>query len=447
MVTRGQWATRMGFILACAGSAIGLGNIWKFPYIAGMNGGGFFVFVYIFCVLFVGIPIMISEFAVGRSSQLSPVEAFRSLTSRTSPWQGVGCLGVLSGFVILSFYSVVAGWTMHYVALSVHGFGETKDPEAIEALFGELFASAPLNLLWHFAFMALTVGIVVGGVRRGIERASRIMMPVLFVMLVVLLVRAMFLPGFGKAFYFIFSPNLSQFTPTGALVAMGHAFFTLSLGMGAMLTYGSYLAPDTDVPRSALIVALLDTAVALLASMVIFPILFTYGMSPQAGTGLVFKSMPIVFAQLPAGGVFSLIFFLLLAFAALSSGISLLEVVVAFFIDTLGWRRIPATLVVGAAIFAFGSLSALSGSALVDLTVLPGKNFFDSMDYLASNWFLPLGGMFIALFVGFRMDPELVKREFCQGSALAWAFVPWVYCVRFLCPLAVAAVFIYGIVN
>ncbi len=447
MVTRGQWATRMGFILACAGSAVGLGNIWKFPYIAGKNGGGLFVLIYVFCVLFVGIPIMISEFSIGRASQLSPVDAFRKLTSRRSPWQGVGWLGVLSGFVILSYYSVVAGWTMHYVALSVTGFGDVGDPQQIAGLFGKLYASAPLNLFWHFAFMALTVGIVIGGVKGGIERASRIMMPCLFVMLVILLVRNTFLPGFGKAFSFVFSPNLSALTPSGALEAMGQAFFSLSLGMGAMLTYGSYLGSDTDVPRSAFFVSLMDTGVALLASLMIFPILFTFDASPQAGPGLVFQTMPIVFTKLPAGDLFAVVFFLLLAFAALSSGISLLEVVVAFFIDTLRWRRIPATLLVGTAIFAFGSLSALSGSTLAEATILPGKSFFDSMDYLASNWFLPIGGMFIALFVGFRMNPELVKREFCQSSVLTALFVPWLYCVRFLCPLAVAAIFLSGLLQ
>lgn len=442
---RGQWATRMGFMLACAGSAIGLGNIWKFPYIAGMNGGGLFVLIYLVCIFAVGIPIMICEFAIGRSTQSSPVEAFRRLTSKNNYWQLVGWLGILSGFVILSYYSVVAGWAMHYVFISLQNFKGASNPETIAGFFGKLYSNGPLNLFWHAVFMCLTIGIILGGVKKGIERAARWLMPLLFGIMMVLLVRSMFMPGFGQALSFVFSPDASKLTPAGVLEALGHSFFTLSLGMGAMLTYGSYLSRKTDIVKSSVIISVLDTLVALVACLILFPILFTYGMSPEAGPGLVFKSMPIVFSQLPAGALFATVFFLLLVLAALTSAISLLEVVTAFFIDTLGWKRRTATIIPGCIIFLFGVPSALSGGVLSRLTMLGGRNFFDAMDYLASNWFLPLGGLFIALFVGFRMDLKLVKQEFKEHSTFAKWFTPWFYCVRYLAPLAVAIVFLYKV--
>ena len=442
---RGQWATRMGFMLACAGSAIGLGNIWKFPYIAGMNGGGLFVLIYLFCIFAVGIPIMICEFAVGRSTQSSPVEAFRKLTSKNSFWQIVGWMGILSGFVILSYYSVVAGWAMHYVFLSVKNFNGATNPEVISGFFGALYSNGWVNLFWHAIFMLLTISVILGGVKKGIERAARWLMPILFGMMLLLLIRSSFMSGFSQAVSFVFSPDASKLTAAGVLEALGHSFFTLSLGMGAMLTYGSYLSHKTDLVKSSIIISIMDTAVALIACLILFPVLFTYGMSPEAGPGLVFKSMPIVFSQLPGGTIFAVIFFLLLTLAALTSAISLMEVVTSFFIDTLGWKRKTATLLPGFLIFLFGIPSALSGGALSKFTMLGGKNFFDAMDYLSSNWFLPLGGLCIALFVGYRMDLSLVKKEFKENSIFAKLFTPWFYCVRYLAPLAVAIVFLYKI--
>jgi len=440
---RGQWGTRFGFLLACAGSAIGLGNIWKFPYIAGMNGGGIFVLIYLACIAFVGIPIMICEFAIGRSTQSSPVTAFRKLTKKGSPWQVIGWMGVLTGFVILSYYSVVAGWAMHYVVLSLRSFNGLTDPDKVAALFGQLYTSPTLNLFWHEMFMVLVVVIVLGGVKGGIERASRVLMPLLFGMMVLLLVRAMTMSGFSKAVSFVFYPNIEKLTSAGILEALGHSFFTLSLGMGAMLTYGSYLSKKTDLVQSAVMVGIMDTVVALMSCMIMFPIIFSYGLDPAAGPGLVFKSMPIVFAKMPGGMFFSSVFFLLLVFAALSSAISLLEVVTSFFIDTFGWDRFKATLVPGLLIFVFGVPAALSGGDTSGATLLSGKNVFDSMDYLASNWLLPLGGLFTALFVGFRMDIKIVQKEFEAGSAFGRLFVPWFYCVKFFCPLAVGAVFLH----
>ena len=443
--TRGHWATRMGFMLACAGSAIGLGNIWKFPYIAGMNGGGLFVIIYLVSIFAIGIPIMICEFAVGRSTQRSPVEAFRKLSSKSSFWQIVGWMGILAGFVILSYYSVVAGWAMHYVFLSIRNFNGATNPEIISGFFGALYSNGWVNLFWHAIFMSITISVILGGVKKGIERSARWLMPILFIMMLLLLIRSSFMSGFGQAVSFVFSPDASKLTPEGVLEALGHAFFTLSLGMGAMLTYGSYLTHKADVVKSSIIIALMDTAVALIACLMIFPVLFTYGMAPEAGPGLVFKSMPIVFSQMPGGTIFAVIFFTLLTLAAITSAISLMEVVTSFFIDTLQWKRKTATLIPGLLIFLFGIPSALSGGVLSKFTMLGGKNFFDAMDYLSSNWFLPLGGLCIALFVGYRMDLNIVKKEFKENSVFAKWFTPWFYCVRYLAPLAVAIVFLYKI--
>jgi len=293
---------------------------------------------------------------------------------------------------------VVAGWTLQYVVMALKGFGGATDPDTVAGFFGKLYGSSSLNLFWHMVFMSMTIGIVIGGVKGGIEKASKILMPVLFVMLGVLFLRSISMPGFGKALTFVFSPDASKLTPGAVIEAMGQAFFSLSLGMGAMLTYGSYLTKETDLPKSAAIVAVMDTGVALMASLIMFPIIFSFGMSPQSGPGLVFKSLPIVFVQMPGGMFFAVVFFMLLSFAALTSAISLMEVVASFFIDTLKWDRIRATLIPGLLIFVFGVPSALSGADTSGLDLLPGKNVFDSMDYIASNWLLPLGGLCIAVF-------------------------------------------------
>ncbi|MFA5138773.1 MAG: sodium-dependent transporter [Elusimicrobiota bacterium] len=442
---RDQWASRIGFIMACAGSAIGLGNIWRFPYLCGMNGGALFVLTYVAVVVFLGIPLMVAEFAMGRSSQRSPVEAYRILSGGGRFWLGVGALGVLASFIMLSYYSVVAGWTMHYIVLSLRGFGAAGSPEAVGGIFEGVLQSSKINLFWHTMFIAVTMFIVLGGVKGGLEKANKIMMPALFIMMFVLLARAFFLPGWVPGLKFMFWPDPSKFTPLTALSAMGQAFFSLSLGMGAMLTYGSYLPKDTDIVKSSCLVSIMDTSIALMAACVIFPILFTFGMEPQAGPGLVFKSMPIVFSQMPGGMLFAVIFFSLLLFAALTSSISMLEVVTAYLMDTWGWSRAKATWIPGLVIFLCGVPSALSGGVLSGWHVLGQRNFFDSMDYLVSNWMLTLGGLFMCIFVGFRMSPETVRREFGENTPFTRLFVPWLYVIRYLCPVMVAAILIYNI--
>jgi len=445
---RGQWGSRLGFILAAAGSAIGLGNIWKFPYITGENGGGLFVLIYLACIVLVGLPIMVAEVLVGRKTQSSPVGAFAMLKGGQSAWKMVGWLGVASGFVILSYYSVVAGWACNYWLMSVCHFFADKTPDEIDGLFGVLYTSGDINLFWHFAFMAMVLGIVVGGIKGGIERWSRILMPVMMVLLVILAIRAMTMPGIWEALDFLFMPHAEKLQPSSILEALGHAFFTLSVGMGAMLTYGSYLSRKDNIVVASVWITGLDTGIALVSCIAIFPILFSFGLEPSAGPGLVFKTMPILFSQMPAGLLLAIIFFALLVFAALTSAISLLEVIVGTFIDLVGWDRRRATITAAAVVFLFGIPSALSGSEgiFADWSTLFGKNFFDTMDYLASNWMLPMGGLAIAIFVGWFLKPEMLRDEILAGTPESqrrlWTgvFRVWLIVLRFLVPILVGLV-------
>lgn len=443
--TRGNWGTRLGFILAAAGSAVGLGNIWKFPYITGENGGGYFVLIYLVCIAVVGLPIMIAEVLVGRATQSTPVQAFAELAGKASHWKLVGWMGVATGFVILSYYSVVAGWAGNYFLMSVCHFFHDKSPDQIEGLFGTLYTAGDINLFWHLLFITATFAIVAGGVKGGIERASRLLMPVMCVLLVLLAVRAATMPGIWEALGFLFLPHADSLKPSSVLEALGHAFFTLSVGMGAMLTYGSYLRRNSNIVTASAWITLLDTMVALVACIAIFPILFTFGMEPSAGPGLVFQSMPILFSQMSAGLLLAILFFALLLFAALTSAISLLEVVTSTIIDHMGWTRRKAAAVAAGAIFLFGVPSALAGSGKLfgAWAELFGKNFFDTMDYLASNWMLPLGGLMIALFVGWFMDPKRRREELLAGTPEAskglWqgVYTVWSLSLKYFVPLLV----------
>ena len=445
---RGHWGSRLGFILAAAGSAIGLGNIWKFPYVTGENGGGLFVLIYIACVLVVGLPIMMAEIIIGRATQRSPVGAFGALSSGRSPWVAIGWLGVVSGFVILSYYSVVAGWALHFAWLSATGsIGGRPVPE-LEQLFGTLDASAGLNVFWHVGFMVLTVTVVLGGVQKGIERWARILMPTMFIMMLFLVGRAVTLPGFGKGIDFVLGFQAEKISAPGILEAMGQAFFTLSLGMGAILTYGSYFDRDGDVVGASVAIGGLDTLMALLASIMLFPITFSYGMEPAGGPGLVFKNIPIALAQLPGAGLLSTLFFVLLVFAALSSAVSLLEVAASYCIDERGWSRRKAVWVTGLAVTVLGLPSALSGSTHLfgaRWTQIFGMTFFDLFDYLASNWFLPMGGLGIAVFVAWRLPASVTREEFLRGCRWPWLYPGWVILLRFVVPIAVVAVFLHAV--
>lgn len=438
---RGFWATRMGFILAASGSAVGLGNIWKFPYITGENGGGAFVLVYLVCIALIGFPIMLAEFSLGRKSNLNPVGAFNAITPK-SPWVGVGFLGVVTGFLILSFYGVVGGWTIAYVVKSINlSAVQFNNPVEAGHFFGA-FIGDPWEVIFYQAlFMVMCIVIVARGVNSGIERACAILMPMLVVFLFILMVRSLTLPGAMKGVEFYLSPDFSKITPKAVLVALGHAFFTLSLGMGAMLTYGSYLSDKENLITVAGYVVVIDTLVALMVGMVIFPAVFAMGLEPAAGPSLVFEVLPAVFSSMPMGTAVSIIFFFLLMIAALTSGISLLEVVTAYFIDQRGWTRKKAVWLMGGIIFAVGVPSGLSFSVMSEVK-FTGKTFFDMADSLTTNYMLPLGGMFMAIFIGWVWGIKPATKEIeISGDkfhfAAAWGFV-----LRWITPILVSLVFI-----
>ena len=435
---RGLWTSRLGFVMASAGSAIGLGNIWKFPYIAGMHGGGAFVLFFIFCIMTVGIPIMISEMVIGRHTHKDPVGAFKKV--RKGPWVLVGWLGVTAGFVILSYYSVVAGWAVDYLWLSLRGTFTAQHAHLVPQLFAGLLSSDLSQLFWQAVFTGMTIFIVLGGVSSGLERANKVMMPVLFLILIVLAIRGLLSPGGAKALGFLFSPEWSKLDPPAMLEAMGHAFFSLSLGMGAMLTYGSYADEETNIPKVAITVSFMDTCVALLSGIAIFSIVFTYGMEPAAGPGLVFKTLPIVFSQMPGGTLIATMFFLLLVFAALTSSISLLEVVVAYYCDEKKWGRKKAALVMGFLIFLLGVPSALSNNLLKDVHFIGNRNFLDSIDLVATNYILPLGGLLIALFTGWVLTTRLARDEIEKGEVRFHLYPAWHFLIKYVSPVLVAMV-------
>ncbi len=445
---RGTWASGIGFILAAAGSAVGLGNIWRFPYITAENGGGAFVLLYLGCIALVGLPIMIAEIMIGRSTQKSTVSAFRQLAGKKSPWVSLGWIGVLCGYLILSFYAVVAGWALHYVVRSVTGALAGKSADQLQAAFTQLSTDGGQSILALVVFMALTMAMVMGGVEKGLERWARILMPALLLMLVGLLVYSFTLSGFGEAFRFVFGFHAHDLTGAGVLEALGHSFFTLSLGMGAMLTYGSYLRRDTDIVGNSIAIAVLDTVIALLACLVIFPITFTAGIETAQGPGLVFISLPIAFSKMAGGSILATVFFALLSFAALTSTISMLEVATSYFIDERGWSRHKATLVSGSAITLLGIPSALTGATVFFGSGMKerfGRDWFSLVSDFSSNILLPLGGFGIALFVAWKVGDRLRHDEFLAGSSFGKFYRLWLGVLRFFVPIAVALVFLKAI--
>ena len=363
---RGLWSSRMAFILAATGSAVGLGNIWKFPYVTGENGGGAFVLVYLLCIAIVGIPIMMAEVYIGRSGRHNPITSFRLVAERNlaSPvWRISAIVGVLAAFIILSFYSVIGGWAASYVGHAAMGDFTGQSADAIGELFGGLLASPVTLLIWHTIFMALVIFVVARGLKSGLERAVTILMPALFVLLLVAVGYATTTGHFGAAVAFLFTPDFGALTMDGVLVALGHAFFTLSLGMAIMMAYGSYLGDDVSVGRTAVTVSIMDTVVALMAGLAIFPVVFANGLEAGAGPGLIFQTLPLAFGQMPMGSIFGALFFVLLLFAAWTSAISLLEPVVEWLEDKLIVGRVGSTVVVGVACWLLGIASILSLNA------------------------------------------------------------------------------------
>jgi neurotransmitter:Na+ symporter, NSS family len=426
--SRGNWSGAVGFILASMGSAVGLGNVWRYPYITGQYGGAAFILLYVCCVLAIGIPLLLAEFLIGRKTQRNPVAAFRTLRPG-SPWVFTGWLGVVTSFVILSYYAVVGGWVLHYVYLSLINSFTGKSPEQITALFLGMNAVPRLQIFWLMILMLLTIVIVSRGVSSGIEIGNKIMMPLLFALLIVLLFYALQTDGAAAGLEFLLRPQWQNLGPTAVLEALGQALFSLSLGMGTMITYGSYLSRQTNLVRCTFCVGIGDTLVAILAGLVVFPLVFSFGLEPSAGPGLIFRTLPIAFAQLPAGYWVALAFFVLLSFAALTSSISLLEVVCAYFVDEQRWPRKKASWTLGSVIFLLGIPSAAGGE------------FLGFMDGLATNYLLPIGALLIAVFTGWALT-HAERREFNAGEGSAFRFACWSFLIRFVSPVAVILIFL-----
>ena len=415
MQSREQWGSRLGFILAASGSAVGLGNIWKYPHMAGENGGGAFTIVYLICILIVGLPIVIAEFVLGRKTQLSPVGAFEKISPKSN-WKWVGMLGVASAFVILSFYGVVGGWTLKYTLISLTG-GFTKlagNPDMSGSLFNSFITGSLAPVIWQIIFMAFTIFVIVQGVKGGIEKWTKIMMPAILVILIVLMIRGLTLPNGMQALDFLFKPKFEDLTASSIVLALGHSFFTLSLGMGTMITYGSYLRRDQNLLSSALWVILLDTLIAMMAGVAIFATVFAMGADPGAGPGLIFVVLPTIFPKIAGGAVWGTLFFFLLFMAALTSAISILEVITAYFIDEKGWARKKATIIFGSVITVVGAFCSLSMGSF-NITSFLDMSFFDVMDYLSSKYMLPIGGMLTAVFVLYRWGISNFIAEMVVG--------------------------------
>lgn len=446
---REQWGSKLGFILAAAGSAVGLGNIWRFPYLAGENGGAAFIFVYILCVIAIGIPVLIAEILIGRSGQKNPVGSFRALTN-SKFWPGIGAMGVIAGFVILSFYSVVAGWTLGYIGEAVNGkLMKYTIADTAQTHFTQL----TLDPLWNVGlmglFMLLTMGIVYFGVKKGIELGSKIMMPLLFLLLIILMIRGVTLEGASKGLEYLFNPDWSKINMKVILAALGQAFFSLSLGMGAMLTYGSYMTSKDNIPSASVWVAFLDTAVAIIAGVCIFTVVFATGQSPDVGPSLIFRTLPVVFTKMTGGYIFSIFFFIALALAALTSTVSLLEVVIAYFVDEKGWARKKAVVVFGALCFVLGIPSALSFNLLSGFKLFD-MNFFDLTEFISSNLMLPIGGFFISVFIGWIWGMDKVSANVKAGAEKLfgnnpWIFPLWKFIIKFVAPVLIIIVLLSSI--
>ncbi len=440
---REQWSSRSGFILAAIGGAVGLGNIWKFPYIAGSNGGGAFVVVYLFAVTLVAVPILVAELMLGRRGSRSPPTAMllnAEREGRSRWWSGVGWLGTAAGFLILTFYSVIGGWVLDYTLVSVAGGFSGIGPDAAQERFGNLLSS-PWRLMLSFTvFLGITGFIVSTGLRNGIERATGILMPALFLILLVLTVYSALAGDLAAGLRFLFAVDFGRITPGVMLSAVGHAFFSVGVSMGLMMAYGAYLPQDIPIPRTAVVIAGADTLVALVAGLVIFPLVFANGLAPGEGPGLIFVTLPIAFGNMPAGALFGFLFFLLLAFAAITSSIAIIEPAVARVAEYRGINRRTSAALVTGSIWILGISSVLSFNLWAEVKPIAGKSIFDLVDYLTANLMMPVGGMLIAVFAGWFMRRSTLTDEL--RIRRTWLFASWRFLIRTVVPLAIAGILV-----
>jgi NSS family neurotransmitter:Na+ symporter len=418
--------------MAATGSAVGLGNIWKFPYITGENGGGAFVLVYLACILIIGVPVMMAEVLFGRRAQRNPINTMRHLSAQigaSQKWQLIGWMGVLAGLLIMMFYSVVGGWALDYILTSAQGQFSGGDNHSVGSYFSQLTDSIHLQIAWHSAFTLLTISVVAAGVTKGLGNAVRILMPLLFVLLLLLLGYSYQEGEFMQAARFMFSFDTSRLTGQSVLTAMGHAFFTLSLGMGAIMAYGSYMPRDASIAKTVVTIALFDTLIALIAGMTIFPLVFAHNIEPSAGPSLMFISLPIAFGNMDGGTLFGTLFFVLVSIAAWSSAISLIEPGVAWMNETLGIKRLPATAMLG--------LIAWSGG----IGCIYSSGLFNFLDKLTANFMLPIGGLLIAIFAGWIMKRSHLSKEL--GDLRPISFNLWYASIRVFAPIGILVIFLY----
>ncbi|KFL44123.1 transporter [Lysinibacillus sp. BF-4] len=440
MSSRDQFSTKIGFMLAAAGSAVGLGAIWKFPYMAGSNGGSVFILLFILCIFLISLPVLIAEFMIGRRGQADAVTSFKA-QAPGKPWYLVGYLGMVISALILSFYSVVGGWILSYLVRAAMFAVKPAEGATYAELFTKVIENPIEVVVAQGAFILLTILIVQAGIKSGIEKASKIMMPLLFVFFLVLVVRSLTLDGAMEGVRFMFVPDWSLFTGETLLLALGQAFFTLSVGISIMITYASYLGKTENIGGTGINVALMNIFISILAGLVIFPAVFALGFKPDQGPGLVFVILPAVFEQVPFGGVFLLIFFILLLFATITSSISLLEMVVSVAVGENRKKRVRTSWLVGTLIFVIGIPSALSFGVLSNISIF-GRSIFDAVDFLTNNIGMPLGALFISIFAGYYYSTKISKEELNTSPIMYYV---WLTLIRFVSPVAIIIIFYTGI--
>lgn len=445
MSVHGQWSSRWTFVLAATGAAVGLGNIWKFPYLAGQHGGSAFVLVYLICVALLGIPMMMAEVMLGRRGRQTPMFTMLYVaeeTNRTRHWMWLGLAGTVTGVLILSYYSVIGGWALAYVFRTGNGYFSQATAAHVSEVFRQFVEDPLAVLVWHSTFMIMTMLVVARGVQGGLEKATQYLMPALAVLLLVLVGYSTTTGAFGEGLKFLFAPDFSKLTGTSMLAAMGQAFFSLSLGMGTIMVYGSYLPEGTSIARTSIVIALADTGIAVIAGMAIFPIVFANGLAPAAGPGLIFETLPLAFAQMPAGTWIGVLFFILLVVAAWTSAISLIEPAVTLLMERFGFTRYKAALLCGLGTWALGLGTVFSFNIWADYRLFQ-KNYFDLLDFLTSNIMLPLGGLFIAIFVGWLLARDVSQSELRMAGGVA--FQLWHSLIRYVAPVAMLIVFAYAV--
>ena len=442
------WSSKLGYVLAATGAAVGLGNVWKFPYITGENGGGAFVLVYLACIILIGLPVMIAEVTLGKMGKKSPINSLIEIAREariSKNWAFIGAMGMIAGYLVLSFYSVITGWALAYVGYGISG-KFTDDPTSMQSLFENLTTNGTALVFLTIAIIVSITFVTIKGVQKGLEKATSLLMPSLLFLLVFLAIYASFTGSFAKSFSFMFSPDFSKLTVDSVIMALGHAFFTLSLASGVMLMYGAYLPDDVSVGKSSVTIAFADTVVAFVAGFAIFPIVFSYGLDPSQGPGLIFITLPIAFGTMPFGQVFGTLFFVMIVFAAFTSGIALLESTVSYLQEKFSWSRVKAAVISAIVLFilSIGSILSFVGSPIANLSFDLGffkfeKSIFDSLDYLTANILLPVGGLLISVLFGFLVDKEKAKGALNLSDRQNTILF---LLLRYFAPVAISIVFL-----